>query len=138
MIVHNFAEYLRLECPNESIHVDRWGDVYPDTLPDRVILIKDSSATPQQFTSIVDPHLIQTLVRDIDNVRSYNLAYQIYVLLKDRLYFWLPAINLDNVIYPTIKIEKLVANAMPQSMGLDSNNRTIYSTNYRLFYELGV
>lgn len=138
MIVFNFAEYLRLQLPSESIFVDRWGDVYPDTLPDRLILIKDSSGTPQEFTRIINPHLLQILVRDVDNVRAYNLSYQIYNFLRDKLYFILPAINLDSIIYPQIKIEKLVANAMPQSLGLDSNNRAIYSTNYRLFYEIGV
>jgi hypothetical protein len=139
VIVHNFAEFLRLQYPDESIFVDGWKDVYPDNLPDRLILVKDTTGgTPQKFTNIINPHLIQLLVRDIDNVRAYNLANQIYLFLKDKLYFWLPAINLNGMIYPTTKIQEIVANATPQSMGLDSNSRAIYSTNYRLFYELGV
>lgn len=136
MIIYNLAEYLRAQKPLEEIQVNTWGDIYPDDLPDRVILLKDSSGTPQQFTNVVDPHLIQILVRDIDNVRAYNLANEIYDLFKDRLAFDLLAVNLNGIVYPVKTIDKMVANALPQGLGLDMNNRAIYSINYRLFYIL--
>jgi hypothetical protein len=137
MIIYNLAEDLRANLPDEDVMIHTWGDVYPDDLPDRVILLKDSSATPQEFTNVVDPHLIQILVRDIDSVRAYNLSYQIYDIYKDRLNFILPAINLNGIIYPEIKIDKMVPNVLPQGLGNDTNNRAIFSTNYRLFYFLG-
>lgn len=137
-MIFNLTQYLRTEFPGEVIYpVEKYLVAGQQTIPDRIIILRDSGGIEQPWTRYSEP-TIQILTRDNNPPASRKLAYDIYDHIQEHQFgLILPAITIGADTYPAIQIAQISAIQQPYKLGTDENGRTEYTTNYKIIFERG-
>lgn len=134
-VVYNLVKYIRDEFPLETIFANERIKTATQ-IPDRCILITETGGQEKPVLSIPT---FQILVRDVDNVSTRKLAYEIYYKLQSesliggRFGLILPAVTVKGTLYPQIQTAQISALATPLSIGKDAEGRTEFSMNFQIY-----
>jgi hypothetical protein len=133
-VIYNIFDYLENELPGESIYINLYGNTYPQTeIPDRSIHIQETGGSETawfQFKTLT----LQIIAKDIDGPNARELIYSVDNVLNNKFGLELPSISVNGVLYPGFKIGQISSISRPQSIGLDDNNRAIFSSNYKFLF----
>lgn len=123
-MVYQLKEYLKLQFPNESFYVNV-ASANNNQLPDRIITLFEPPGREQPHFQL-NTKPIQFSIRDIDPVKSYKLANQIFDYLANCYDFDLPAVTISGTNYPIVNIGAANPGNTPSPFGPDTESRITF------------
>jgi hypothetical protein len=134
-MIYQLRQDLEDNFPAESIFANMLGKIFPsETVPDRCVLIQESSSNPPEPRTGFTSKGLQVISRDLDPVKARKLAWDFFEYLNDKFSIILNTVTIDGNVYPSVFILQISANAEPQSIGYDEQGRAEFTTNYRIIY----
>jgi len=130
-MLYNFIGFLRSIYTDVTFFINETR-LSNEKLPERYCVVreydgKDKPAYEDQY--------FQIKVHDVDSLRAKVLAEEIYYTMINsdgrgaRFNLTFPAVNVNNIVYPTIQINSIQALQKPSFLSIDDNGRAIYNFN---------
>lgn len=124
---YNLHEYLKTELPAINFVVNGYG---PDS-PEDCIKINLTSGDPQHFYERND-WFIQLLGRSKKIETTKDEIFQAYFKVRNKFGLQLPEATLGSLVYPAIKVYRIVPMQVPSYIGADNAGREMFSFNITL------
>ena len=134
-MIYNFAQLLKDQFPSELVYTNgRTLIVGQDSIPARNILVMETGGTEKPWNRFRNAS-VQILARDDDVTDARELAYDVFNFLTSRFGLLLPGVTVNGKLYPGFKTAQIAAIQLPHFIGLDTESRNVYSTNYEIIME---
>jgi hypothetical protein len=137
-MIYNLKQYLDDEFPSEVIYTnDAIATIAQEFIPDRYSIVSEEGGTETAWGRFI-AQLVQVKSVDADGPGARQLAHLIYEKITSVFGLVLPEVTVKGILYQSVQIAQISANAPPYNLGADIQGRIVYSTNFTVYYSRGV